>query len=326
MKILKSLTQVLVVGLAAVLALSGCSRTSFMSIAPSLSLKTDIPLDTVLDVPTGPVYGYKLSNGECNTDSSTQLLACSKCNVPQIQLQPQLSEKAQSLLDVMLLACGVPNKSDLTDVRPTRDMILNKLNQASELNYPESFRSNDTEVLLHGLTNANDGSLRKKMFGGLWYQPPYSNTFEQYFGLTVNEAKSTFCWYGDKMDGAISNKTGLFSKEWLDCQYSSNPFGCVEKPGYVAAKVYRSQLEKSLQLGLTNPYLAPIPDLQKKCFWDKFEGDDLVAAKALLKKWKAEGRKVSMQLKKNGIGQCGEALDATITEGSTVEMATYKCN
>ena len=124
----------------------------------------------------------------------------------------------------------------------------------------------------------------------------------------------------------MSNKTGLYSIEWLECQYSANPFSCVEKPGYIAGKVYRSQLEKSLQLGVTNPYSAPIPDPQKKCFWDKFEGDDLIAAKIQLKKWKSEGRKVSMQIKKNGIGQCGEALDSAISEGSSVEMATYKCD
>ena len=151
MKKLNAVTQGLVVGLVAVIALSGCSRTSFMSVAPSLSLKTDIPMDP--EPVTGPVFGYKLSNGECKSDSSTQLLACAKCNVPQIQLQPQLSKKAQALLDVMLLACGVPNKSDLTDVRPTHAMILNKLNQASELNYPESFRSSDTEILLQGLNS-----------------------------------------------------------------------------------------------------------------------------------------------------------------------------
>ncbi len=328
--VLNKLIKGLGISIVAATVFTGCNKTNFASVAEPLSSKSDIPVDEEgpISVPVvvAPSFGFKLSNGLCNADSSTQLLACSTCIVPQIQLQPQLSKKAQALLDVMVLACGVANKSDLTNVRPSREMILNKLNQATERNYPESFRSSNTEILIQGLTNSSDGSLRQKMFGGLWYQPPFSNTFEQYFGITVNEAKSTFCWYGDKMDGVVSNKTGLFSIEWLNCQYESgSPGSCVEKPGYVAGKVYRQQLEKSLELGLSNPYTAPIPDPQKTCAWDKFEGDDLVAAKIQLRKWRAEGRKVSMQLKKNGIGQCGDAQESALTEGSSVEMATYRC-
>lgn len=316
----------LVTAILAVMLLSACNKTDFASVAEPTQIKSEIPVDPETPAP-GPAYGYKLSNGLCNADSSTQLLSCSKCEVPQIKLEPQLSKKAQALLDVMLLACDVSNKSDQSNVRPTREMLLNKLNQASQLNYPETSRTSAMELLIQGLTNAEDSSLRKKMFGGLWYQPPYSNTFEQYFGLAVNEAKSTFCWNGNKMDGVISNKTGIYSIEWLNCQYDGpNPWACQEKPEWILGQGYRKQLEKSLALGVANPYSVPIPDPLKKCFWDKFEGDDLVAAKLQLKKWKSEGRKVSLNIKKNGaVGLCGDAQEASITEGTSVEMATYKC-
>ena len=224
MKTLKTLPTLSMTAIIAVMLLSACSKTDFAPVSDTTQTKNDIPVDPEVPPPTVG-YGFKLSNGQCNSDSSTQLLSCSKCEVPQIKLEPQLSKKAQALLDVMLLSCSVSNKSDLNAVRPTREMLLNKLNQASQINYPETTRTADMELLIKGLTNTADSSLRNKMFGGLWYQPPYSNTFEQYFGLSVVEAKSTFCWNGDKMDGAVTSKTGVYSIEWLNCQYSSpNPY------------------------------------------------------------------------------------------------------
>lgn len=324
---MKTLNKLLV-SIVAVSLLAACSKTDFSAIATGQKGQ-DIPVDPVdpvtpPPVPVGP--SYKLSNGACKSDSSTQVLSCLKCDVPQVVVKPQLSAKAQALHDIMLLSCQVPNKSDLTNFRPTEAMILNKLNQASEKNYPETARTSMMALVVQGLTNPNDSSLRKKMFGGLWYQPPYSDAFETYFGITVQEAKSTFCWDGDKMTGGITGISGLISKDYLDCQYTDSPFNCKEKPEYIAAYGYRNQLENTLKLGVTNPYTAPTPDPQKKCSWDKFVGNDIVAAKQQLKAWKAQGRKVSMSVKNSdGAGQCGDAVESNIKQGSTVELATYKC-
>lgn len=288
--------------------------------------KAEIPKDSPLEIP--PVIAQKtftLSNGACASDSSTQILSCLKCDVPQIKRVPQLSVKGQALLDVMTLACGIANKSDHNNFRPSREMILNKLNQASETNYPDSKRTASMELVIQGLTNPNDSSLRQKMFGGLWYQPPYSDAFELYFGLTSSEAKSTFCWNGDVMNGKITDQVGVYSKEWINCQTSGSSFPCVDTPAYNTAQTYRSQLQASLKLGVTNPFSAPTPDLQKSCHWEKFAGDDLIAAKQQLKLWKSQGRKVSMSVKKSNIGLCSDAAENNITEGSNVEMATYKC-
>src|SRR3989344_7899378 len=323
MKNTNKYTQKFLPAIVAVTMLSACSRTDFAEVAVEDQLKSEVPVVEPSEPSPEVTYGYKLSNGECASDSSTQLLSCSKCEVPQVVPVPQLSAKAQALLDIMALSCDVPNKSDQSNFRPTRAMILNKLNRASPENYPETHRTPAIELMVQGLTNPEDDSLRKKMFGGLWYQPPYSNSFEVYFGITVQEAKGTFCWNGDKMDGVISNRTGIYSVEWLNCQYESSR--CDEKPEWILGFGHRAQLEKSLELGVTNPYTPPTPEVQKKCFWDKFEGSDLIAAKLQLKKWKSEGRKVSMSVKKNGVGQCGDASDTNITEGSIVEMATYRC-
>lgn len=321
--------------IAAVTALTffnSCSKSEFgQTVDPTYS-KTDIPfLPTVQSPPNlenPPVLGKtsKLSSGLCASDSSTQILSCVKCQVPQITPVSQLSVKAQALLDTMVLACQVSNASDQNNFRPTREMILNKLNQASVINYPDSVRTAQMEMVVQGLTNISDSSLRQRMFGGLWYQPPYSDAFEQYFGITSSEAKSTFCWNGDKMNGVVTDPVGVYSIQWLNCQYGTDPFSCKESAGYVAAQGYRTQLKKSLALGVTNPYSAPTPDLQKTCSWNKFEGDDTIAAKIQLKKWLSEGRKVSMTAQKNGIGLCGLADESNITNDSVIEMATYQCD
>ncbi len=317
---------------AAVIAVSlffGCGKMQFMDVSSSTSGKASIipvspspiPIDNVGPI-LPPPSSFKVFSGVCATDSSTQLLSCLKCDVPQVVQAPQLSAKARALLDTMTLACGIANGSDQNSFRPTKDMILNKLNQASQTNYPESKRTALMEMTIQGLTNPNDSSLRQKMFGGLWYQPPYSDAFETYFGITSSEAKSTFCWNGNVMNGAVTDPVGVYSIEWAQCQ----SFPCVEKPVYIQAQVFRTQLQKSLSLGVTNPYSAPAPDPQKSCRWDKFEGNDLIAAKQQLKLWKSQGRKVSMSVKKNNAGLCSDATENNITEGSNVEMATYSCN
>lgn len=332
MKNVKLQTPKLLTAVVAVSLFVGCSKMQFTDVSSSISGKTSIiPIDNPpIPVDPGtpvvvPTKTSKLSSGACASDSSTQLLSCLKCDVPQVTGAPQLSAKAQALLDIMTLSCGITNKSDLTAFRPTRNMILNKLNQASQTNYPESPRTALIEMTVQGLTNLNDSSLRQKMFGGLWYQPPYSDAFETYFGITSSEAKSTFCWNGGVMNGAITDPVGVYSLQWVQCQ-SGDSFSCQERPEYIQAQVFRTQLQKSLSLGVTNPYSAPTPDPQKSCRWDKFEGNDLIAAKQQLKLWKSQGRKVSMNVKKNNAGLCSDATENNITEGSNVEMATYTCN
>lgn len=320
MKKLNQLTLTLV----ALSTLAACSKTGFSSVGVQPSTLADIPQDPP---PVSPVTNFKVTNGACASDSSTQVLSCLKCEVPAVAPQPpQLSAKAQALLDIMTLSCQVSNKSDLNNFRPTRAMILNKLNRASEANYPETTRTSQMALVIEGLSNPTDDSLRKTMFGGLWYQPPYSDAFETYFGLTTQEAKSTFCWNGDKMSGVITDPVGVYSKAYMDCQYTDTWYNCKETPAYVAANTYRTQLQNSLKLGVTNPYVAPTPAPQKKCSWDKFEGNDIVAAIQQLKTWKAAGKQVSLAYKNaSGAESCGIAVESSLKQGMSVQLATYKC-
>ncbi len=327
---MKKKNQRLIFLLGAIIAMSACSKTSFSDITPVTATKTDIPLDPPVEVPpvvNPPIYLSKLSSGVCNSDSSTAVLSCLKCNVPKNPpLPPQLSAKGQALVDAMYLACQIPNKSDKNNFKPTKEMIVKKLNRAGELEYPETKRTAMMSLVVEGLTNTADSSLRKKMFGGLYYQPPYSDAFETYFGITVQEAKSTFCWDGNIDTPDITGVSGLYSLEWFQCVSSGFSSDCKEKPEYVTAKGYRKELETVLKKSISQPYVPPASLPEKKCNWDKFEGDDIVAAIKQFKKWKAEGRQLSMEFKKSdGVSQCGVADESNLKQGYVVSIASYSC-
>lgn len=323
---MKKENQRLIFLVGVVIAMSACSKTGFSNLSPVTSTKTDIPLDPVVPDDPLPSYVSKLSSGACQSDSSTSVLSCLKCNVPlNPPVAPQLSVKAQALVDAMYLACQISNKSDKNNFRPTKEMIVNKLNRGAQALYPETARTSQMSLVIAGLTNASDDSLRKKMFGGLWYQPSYSDAFETYFGLTVQEAKSTFCWDGNVQTSSITGVSGLYSIDWVQCQ-SSGGFNCQERPDYVLALGYRSQLQNVLYKSIQEPYVSPVPLPAKTCTWDKFEGDDMAAALVQFKKWKAQGRQLSMEFKNaDGVSQCGVAAESNLKQGYTVAIASYSC-
>lgn len=327
---MKKKNQRLIFLVGAIIAMSACGKTSFSDLAPVTAGKTEIPVDPPVVVPpvvNPPAFVSKLSTGVCSSDSSTSVLSCLKCNVPvNPPPPPQLSAKAQALVDAMFLACQTPNKSDKNTFKPTKEMLIKKLNRGSQLDYPETPRTAMMSLVIAGLTNPNDNSLRKKMFGGLYYQPPYSDAFETYFGLTVQEAKSTFCWDGNIETPDITGVSGLYSYEWAQCQSNGFSHTCQELPEYVVAQRYRSQLELVLKKSIFQPYVPPASLPEKKCSWDKFEGDDIVAAIKQFKKWKAEGRQLSMEFKKaDGVSQCGAADESNLKQGYTVAIASYSC-
>lgn len=306
--------------------LPSSDATSVTPVAPIIPEAPVVIPEEPVTAPPAPTFSFKMNAGICASDSSTQLVSCLNCEVPQVVQEPQLSKKAQALLDIMTLSCDIKNRSDQTNYRPTRAEILNKLNRASESVYPDSPRTALIEQTIAGLTDPNNNSLRQYMFGGLYYRPPYSDAFETYFGMTVPEAKATFCWYGDKMTGRIEYRTGVGSKEYFECTYIMDPMYCRERPEYVRAQTYRAQLESALQLSVTSPYKAPAAVAGPTCKWETFEGDDLVEAKKVIARWKSEGRKVSMETLKGGnIGLCSSADAATIQDGTTVKIGSYNC-
>ncbi len=323
---MKNQTRIILIFTTAML-LSACSKTTFTNINPSMNKVLDVPMDIIEPDPVQ--FGFKMSSGACNQDSSTNVLSCMKCDVPVNPKVRQLSVKAQALVDSMYLACQISNKSDHNNFRPTKEMLIEKLNRGSDELYPDTPRTAQMELVVNGLTNELDNSLQKKMFGFLWYTASYSDAFETYFGLTVQEAKSTFCWNGDKQTPALTDASlTLISKSMIDCLYGNGGHNgtCKELPEYELAKGYRKQLENVLSKSISSPYVAPGALPQKTCAWEKFEGDDLVEAKKQVSKWKQEGRTVAMEvLQGDGAGFCGMADATTLKPGMNVKVATYIC-
>lgn len=246
--------------------------------------------------PPPPVPQPVQKAGACADDSSTQLLSCLNCVVPMNPPPPpQFSEKGKALIDVMAVGCAVPNKSAPKGyVPPTKDELLARLSRLSPSLYPDSSMTDAQKNVVTGLRN--DPKLAQKMFGGLWYQPPYSDSFETYFGASVGELVNLLCYQNSNGGFNADQAVPLQSKTYIDCQYSDNPFNCKERPEYVVANGYREQLRKSIKESSLHPYVPPAPTPSKHCTWQSFEGDFDLGGEGVLAKWLNTGYTVGIEI------------------------------
>lgn len=319
-------------------ALFSCQRMQFAPVSEDIQTSLAIPVDPIIPEPpvippppvVVPVVVPKplpvLSNGACADDSSTTLTSCQKCNVPlNPPLPPQFSQKGQSLIDVMALGCSIPNKSAPKNyVPPTKAQLISRLNRLSPVFYPDSAMSALQVSTIEGLKVSQ--SLQEKMFGGLWYQPPYSDAFETYFGLEVKEAVYQLCYQSTEATFTPDNTSLLQSKAMLDCTYNQG-FGCKESPAYIAGNVYRNQLRSGMIESIQNPYVSPKPTPSKKCSWEKFDGLYELGGAEQIAKWLVTSQKISMEAKGAG-GRC--SLVNSLPAGSDVPtgevvMSAYIC-
>lgn len=320
------------------LSLTACSdKLLFSSMNPDAQGVVDIPTpppiipDPVTPTPEPPVVPppapapvSKLSDGACAGDSSTNVLSCLKCNVPlNPPAPPQLSQKGSALLEGMAMSCGVLNSSDPAGyVPPTRAQLLERMNRLSPTMYPDTAMTSQQASVIAGLINPNDASMRNRLFSGLWYQPPYSDAFETYFGIRSIEARYFLC-YGSSATFGLNTNTYMHSKSYLDCTYNGN--GCTESSSYVTANGYRGQLQNALRESISNPYVAPPPTPSKVCTWKKYEGNDPVVARAKINEWTAAGYKVGLSIiEGSGAGYCGVSLPDSLVE-KTVHVGAYIC-
>lgn len=329
-----TMNKIILTGLLSTTFLSvSCQRMQFVPVAQQIqsSLSTPLPIDPIIAPPTIAKPQPVLSKGACTADSSTVLTSCQKCNVPlNPPALPQFSKKGQSLIDVMSIACSISNKSAPKNyVPPTKSELIARLNRLSPTVYPDSPMSAFQVSTIEGLKI--NPALQEKMFGGLWYQPPYSDAFETYFGLEVGEAVYQFCYQSPDSKFTPYNSSVLMSLQMINCTYtSSNPFSCVETPEYVAANVYRNNLRTGMILSLTSPYVAPQPTPSKVCSWEKFEGLYELGGEEQIGKWLASAQKISMEIKGvGGIGgQCSSVSavpsDIQIPKGDVI-LSAYIC-
>lgn len=245
---------------------------------------------------------YLKTRGDCAPDSSTAVVSCIRCEVPPLPaVEPPMSLKARQLLQIMNEGCGIYNKSySSTYIAPTAAAHLAKLNRCSPQAYRDTIPSPSQEDLLARLLD-HDVALYQKMFGGLWYQPPYSDYFETYFGIEVREAVQVFCTQTN------SNFTGnLYPIEWY---HSENPDSFQLSQAYIDANNYRTDLKACIQESVMNPWQpeGPAPT-QKVCRFETMEGASGEPIESQISAWLSQGYKVGAQIK--NLGLCLEISDA----------------
>jgi hypothetical protein len=269
----------------------------------------------------------KLSNGACAADSSTTLTSCQKCNVPlNPPALPQFSKKGQSLIDILAISCSVLNKSAPKNyVAPTKAELIAKWSRLSPQLYPDSAMSAFQISTIEGLKT--NPVLQEKMFGGLWYQPPYSDAFETYFGIEVAEVVYTFCYQAPDANFTPNGTSHLLSKQYLDCTYQSSIESCRELPDYIAGNVYRSDLRAGMRASISNPYVSPKPTPSKTCAWEKFDGLYSQGGAEQIGKWLVSSQKISMDVKGIG-GRCSLInslpIGVEIPNGEVI-LSAYVC-
>ncbi len=267
-----------------------------------------------------------MKDGKCANDSSTRLLSCLKCNVPMTPpAPPQFSEKGQAFIDVMAIGCSIPNKSAPRGyVAPTKEQLIARLSRLSPTFYPDSEMSAAQKNVIAGLRN--DPAMQKRMFGGRWYQPPYSDSFETYFGASVAEVVYQICYQSPDANFSPYNSSPIHSIEYMNCTSTGNTT-CREKIDYIHANRYRKNLRDAMKESITNPYVAAPPAPAKKCKWESFEGNYEQGAKEVIARWLVSGFKVGIEIGSLA-GKC-EPVTALPTGSNEprghVKIAGYFC-
>lgn len=265
-------------------------------------------------------------SGVCSDRSTTQLLSCLNCQIPEVPLPPpQFSEKGRAFIDTMAMGCSIPNKSAPKNYTPpTREELLERLNRLSPTLYPDTAKTPAQAEFIHNLLN--QPQFLEKMFNGQWYKPPYSTYFETYFGLSLSEAVYSICYQSANSTFTPGNSSEIHSKEFLDCNYNVAS-GCREKAEYIAANKYRNELRRSMIESVRNPYIKPVPTPAKSCFWESYAGQYEDGAEKVLKRWLKAGYKVGIEIKSLA-GRCemltSVPVDSQIPRGE-VKISGYYC-
>lgn len=284
---------------------SPVSSTPLIPEMPSSSMPEPIPT---------PVLPPQLKTGTCmNQDSLT---SCLKCEL-NIQ-QPLISSKAQKLARIMSMACPIYNKSYPSDyVSPSTDQIWQHVLACNSQVYPETNISGAQLTAIDELLNIENDSLRQKLFKGLWYQRPYSDHFELYFGLENKEAALVFC-----LNQSISGP--LITSEYAAVMSSEQFWNWQNDPAaqarWNAAQVQRQQLLSCLNKPTSNPI-----NKQPVCDYKSFQGDFQQNGQEFISSMLLAGYKVAVETKNS----CVEINSVPAKNDpqflGIVKIAGYRC-
>lgn len=255
--------------------------------------KPDTP-PPIVDPDTEPrPFQVTYKKGNCTKDK-LEVLPCLSCQITQEPISIPLSVKAAELLQIMTSGCAIRNKSDPIDYQPpSRSQLLKYLNRADSNNYPASVPTMRQKFHLEKWSESNQDYL-KKIFGGLWYHPPYSDDFETYFGIEPKEARYFFCYGAEQSSFGVDLSTPLYSLEYYQCIHNGFAGNCQEKPEYREGNVYRDQLVESIRASLDDPFNDQELVPANKCLWETMAGSYNLEMETKLLSWKNKGYEMAI--------------------------------
>jgi hypothetical protein len=281
------------------------------------------PVDPIVDPDQPPgktPVTYKF--GDCTKDPF-EVLPCLSCQITQKPVGVPLSTKGAQLLKIMQAGCRILNNSDPQNYNPpTHDAILKFLSRANVDNYPDSTptarQKNNLSKWLSG-----DQAHLGKLFGGLWYQPPFSTDFETYFGLEPKEARYFFCYQSADSTFSENGVSQLHSIGYYSCLQEGGT-NCRESKEYVAANVYRKQLVNSIYQSIHDPFNDQELVPTNKCFWESMSGDYNLEMETKLIDWKNKGYEMAVYIETGG-PRCEKLSTANIPLNAKVTVAGKLC-
>ena len=237
-----------------------------------------------------------------------------------VQPPTPLATKAAKLAEIMTSACPIPNGSNPPGyVSPTRDQIFKRVQGCSDLTYPETAMTSSQSSTMSKLLSS-DPALRQQMFQRFWWQNPYSDDFELYFGLANSEAVQLFCWGASKASISGPLQTTEYWQAVSNDQYWQWLFDPSAQARYNAAQVQRKQLQACLDQ--SDSYQKnPPPPLKGSCDYKTFEGLYELGGQAEIQTMLADGYKVGIEANNS----CRLVTNAPEIGVSQVKIAGFRC-
>jgi hypothetical protein len=221
----------------------------------------------------------------------------------------------------MKMSCPIPNKSYPDNyTSPTSVEIDQHLLACTANLYPETTMTAPQAQTMNRLLSDTDDSLRMALFHGLWYNPPYSDHFELYFGLEINEAVQVFC-LGGTISGYLftSEYAKVASDSTLYYEWLRNPEA---QARWNRAQHQRQQLMSCLNKpGVQAPVATPTPPTPKTCDYQSFEGAFAQGGAEKIASLIASGYKVAVET----LNSCDQVTSTSTAFSGNVKIVGYVC-
>lgn len=261
-----------------------------------------------------------LQSGIC-APSGTVLMSCLTCQstAPTPQPQPQLSTKAEKLLQIMTVGCSISNRSDPRNyVSPTNAQLRSRLSACTAEVYPETAMSTEQQKSVTNLRT--NRSVQHKVFSSLYYPHRERAGFETYFGLDIKDARYLFCHGQPHLLGPI------YPIEYYEAWYEDRPYTLPSE--YVKANKYREQLRSCIsprsvaKRAHSSHMTSANPET---CTWETGQGIMSVLVNLKVSEWLAQGQPVFIESEAEAVCARVPNVEFLAPIKSFVKIATVKC-